>query len=316
MLRGESNVSKKTREKVEEVIARLNYRPSAIARSMTGKKTNTLGIILPKLLNPNYAMIFNGAYEEARKLGYTVSLFPFKSLYADDYNPALMLAERRLDGVIIYMEYIDPGVREQFASYVKELKRYMPVVMIGCVPPELDYPSISYDMSRIVKEAVTYLVGLGHEKIAFIGGVEEDHDAFRRDIGYMDGLREARLPFVSSYRIFCGGRCEDGENAMEGIFSSLMPAFWPTAVIALNDPVAMGCQKAAQRRGLKLPEQLSVIGCDNLFCAPYLTPALTSVDMHQQKLGARAVNLLLSGNNTHEAADWEFIYRDSCSGIK
>lgn len=316
VLRGEKNVSEKTRQRVDDAISRFNYRPSAIARSMTGKKTNTLGIILPKLLNPNYAMIFTGAYDEARRHGYTMSLFPMRSLYADDFNPALMLAERRLDGVILYMEYLAPELHEKVLSSVQELRHYMPVITIGCMQEGFgDYPSISYNMKSIAREAVKYLVGLGHERIALIGGSEMDVDESRRDTGYTEGLQEAKLPFVSSYRVFCGGTAEDGEAAMEGVFTSLMPSFWPTAVIALNDPVAMGCQKAARKRNLRLPQDLSVIGCDDLFCSPYLQPPLTTFNMHQQRLGARAVALLLSGENRHEDADWEMVLRESCAHI-
>ena len=96
------------------------------------------------------------------------------------------------------------------------------------------------------------------------------------------------------------------------MFASLLPAYWPTAVIALNDLVAMGCMAAARKRGLRLPEDLSIIGCDNLYCAPYLSPALTSIDTRQQELGANAVKLLLSGEEKRLDAEWEFVIRESC----
>lgn len=315
VIRGESSVSAATREKVEAVIARRHYRPSSIARGMTSKKTNTLGIVLPKLLNPNYAMIFTGAYDEARRQGHSISLFPWASLSAQDYNPALMLAERRLDGVIICVEYLTPQQNENLLSALRELRQYMPIVLIGCVPSYFDYPTISYNMSTIVKESVAYLVSMGHEKIALIGGVKEDQDEFRRDIGYREGLTEARLPFVSSYRVWCDGTTQAGEEALDSILSSLLPSYWPTAVIALNDLVAMGCQAAARKHGLSLPDDMSILGCDNLFCAPYLVPPLTSVDMHQQRLGMRAVRLLLSGEMKREDADWELVIRDSCKSV-
>ena len=151
---------------------------------------------------------------------------------------------------------------------------------------------------------------------ALIGGMEEDEDESRRDVGYCRGLEEAHLPFVSSYRVFCGGTAEEGERALDQMLDSLLPAYWPTAVIALNDLVAMGCQAAARRRGLSMPEDLSVVGCDNLFCAPYLVPALTSVDTHQQELGRRAVELLLGGEKRREEAKWEWIERSSCAPVR
>ena len=189
----------------------------------------------------------------------------------------------------------------------------MPVVLIGCVPAKFDCPAITYNMAEITRRAVEYLIGLGHEKIALIGGVEEDRDDLRRDIGYRQGLEEAMLPYVDSYRIYCGGTAEDGSAATDRMMDGLQRPYWPTAVIALNDMVAMGCMESARRHGLRLPEDLSVIGCDNLFCAPYLSPALTSINTFQPELGRQAVEMLLSGENRRENARWELVGRESCA---
>ena len=316
VLRGETNVSPATREKVQQAIDRRNYRPSSIARGLTSKTTHSLGIILPKLLNPHYAMIFTGAQEEARRLGYTMSLFPWASLDTDAYNPATMLIERRLDGLIVCVEYLPPDHDELVHEALRTLRRFMPVVLIGCVPPWYDFPCVTSDNAALLRKAVAYLTELGHEKIAFIGGVKEDTHPLRRDVGYQEGLREAKLPFVDSYRVFCKGTAEDGQAALEGILASLKPEYWPTAVIALNDLVAMGCQAAARARGLRLPEDLSIIGCDDIFCAPYLVPALTSFRIFQQHTGARAVQLLISGEDRREVTEWELIRRASCAPVK
>ena len=316
VLRGESNVSETTRKKVQEVIDRRNYRPSSIARGMTTKTTHSLGIILPKLLNPHYAMIFTGAQEEARKSGYTMSLFPWSSLDTREYDPAAMLAERRLDGLIVCVEYLPPDHEEQVLSSLRDLRQYMPVILIGCVPPAYDFPAVANNNAAMMQEIVRYLTSLGHERIAFIGGVEEDQDPLRRDVGYENGLRDARLPYTASYRVYCRGTAEDGERALRDMLSSLKEEYWPTAVIALNDLVAMGCMTAAREAGISIPDRLSVIGCDNLFCAPYLVPPLSSINTHQQRTGARAVQLLISGENKKETADWELVERASCARVK
>ncbi|MBR6186304.1 MAG: LacI family DNA-binding transcriptional regulator [Clostridia bacterium] len=316
VLRGESSVSPKTREKVEAAIARRHYRPSIIARSLTGKTTKSLGIVLPKLLNPHYAMIFTGAQEEARQSGYSVSLFPWSSLHAREYDPATMLAERRLDGVIVCVEYLPPDQSEELLTALRGLKRFMPVVLIGCVPPDYDFPAVSLNAAAMTKAMVKYMVSLGHEKIAFIGGVQEDTDPLRRDVGYEEGLKEAKLPCIASYRVYCKGTPEEGKAGLDSILNTLKPEYWPTAVIGLNDLVAMGCQQSAREHGLALPRDLSVMGCDNLFCAPYLLPALTSVDTHQQRVGARAAQMIIRGEPARETMDWEIIHRDSCAAIR
>ena len=312
VLHGKSTVSPKTRERIEEVIRRLNYRPSAIARGLTGKGTNTLGIILPRLVNPNYALIFNGAYEEARKHGYAISLFPWKSLNSQDYNPALMLAERRLDGVIVNVEYLAKEDEEMLDRELDELSQYMPVVLIGCVPKSFHFPTICYNHAESIRQIMKYLVGLGHERIAFIGGMEADQDEYRRDVGYMDGLNAAKLPFVGSYRVFCNATAEAGEQAMTGMLANLQPKYWPTAVITINDLVALGCRKAASAHGIRIPEDMSLIGCDNLFFADYCDPPLTSIDTKQQEMGARAVRMIIERRQGREEAEWELIERKSC----
>ncbi len=316
VLRGETNVSEATRKKVQEIIDRRNYRPSSIARGMTSKTTYSLGIILPKLLNPHYAMIFTGAQEEARKAGYTMSLFPWSSLDTREYDPAAMLAERRLDGLIVCVEYLPPDHEQQVLASLRDLRRYMPVVLIGCVPPSYDFPAVANNNAAMMEEVVRYLTSLGHEKIAFIGGTEKDEDPLRRDVGYEKGLQDARLPYTASYRVYCRGTAEDGAAALKNMLTSLKPEYWPTAVIALNDLVAMGCMSAARELEIPVPDRLSVIGCDNLFCAPYLFPPLTSINTHQQQAGARAVQLLISGENKKETADWELVERTSCARIE
>ena len=316
VLKGQKNVSEKTRQRVMEVIARRNYRPSSIARGMTSKTTHSLGIVLPKLLNPNYAMIFTGASDAARRAGYSMSLFPWSSVTEQEANPALLLAERRLDGVIICVEYLPAEQDEHLRRSLRELQQYMPIVLIGCVPADLDYPTISYNMADITRRVVEELVSLGHEKIALIGGMAADQDGLRRDIGYRQGLEAAHLPFVDSYRIWSGGTAPDGEAALDQLFGSLLPSHWPTAVITLNDMVAMGCMASARRHHLRIPEDLSVVGCDNLFCAPYLTPPLTSIDTHQQELGRMAVDLLLSGEKRRSDAPWEWVRRASCGPVR
>ena len=315
VLRSEPNVSSATREKVMQAIERRNYRPSSIARGLTSKITHSLGIILPKLLNPHYAMIFTGAQEEARKLGYTMSLFPWSSLDTDAYNPAAMLAERRLDGLIVCVEYLPPDHDELVHASLLALRRYMPVVLIGCVPPWYDFPAVSNDNAAMMRQVVAYLNGMGHERIAFIGGVQEDKDPSRRDVGYEEGLRDAQLPYIASYRVYGKGTAEAGKAALDDMLKGLKREYWPTAVIALNDLVAMGCLEAAREHGLDVPRQLSVIGCDDLFCAPYLSPALTSINTHQQQTGARAVQLLLSGERRRETVAWDLMERASCAPV-
>ena len=214
---------------------------------------------------------------------------------------------------MVYLEYLPPADKDRILHFLKRLKEFMNVAVIGCDLSEYGFPGIFINNAALALKIVRYLVSLGHERIALIGGSEEDTDPFRRDAGYLEGLREAQLPFTESYRVWGGDTPESGLLGLNGILDGLKPGFWPTAVIALNDLVALGCFSAAAAHGLSLPGDLSVIGCDNLVSAPYLAPPLTSVDLHQRRIGARAVEMVISGESGIEEAEWDIVVRGSCA---
>ena len=315
VLRGKDNVSPATREKVQSVMQRHNYRPSSVARGLASRVTHSLGIVLPRLSNPHYATIYTGAQEAARRNGYMLSLFSPSVLAGDRPEPVMPLVERRLDGAIVCVEYLPKDESRQLFRVLEDLKRYMPVVLIGCVPDELDFPAVTYNHAAMTRSIVEYLVRLGHRRIAMIGGIEEDTDKLRRDTGYREGLAEAGIGYVPALRAYGKATAETGEKLLGQMLSVPDKALWPTAVIAMNDMVAMGCQKAARDHGLSLPQDLSIVGCDDLFCAPYLNPALTTVNLRQQETGVCAVEMLLNHENRRLTVPWELVERASCARL-
>lgn len=312
VLRGEASVTEKTRKKVESVILRLNYQPSAIARGLTLRHSSTYGIILPKLDNPHYALFFKGAYDEAMKAGYAMSLFPWEAMKTAPQSLSDMLAERRLDGVVVLIEYVDEDELRKQMAMLEAVRRYMPVVLIGSCAPSAEYPSVTIDLAKCVYMVVEHLVSLRHERIALLGGFQENANAGTRDAGYREALQAARLPYISDYRAF--GRCtaEDGEARMNELLDKLIPSQWPTAVIAANDMVALGAIRAVEVHGKRVPEDISIVGCDNLFFSAYMHPTLTSIDTHQDYIGRRAVRMLLNeSEQTAERVACELIPRES-----
>ncbi|MCE5344286.1 MAG: LacI family transcriptional regulator [Eubacteriales bacterium] len=317
VMRGETGVSAKTRRKVEEVITRYNYQPSAYARGLTQKHTKTYGIILPKLANPNYVMLFEGAYDEAAANGYAMSLFPWENMNDAGLDVVEVLSERRLDGVIICLEFIGADELETWRNKLTAIRQYMPVVLTGTMPPGLDFPSVTVDLSECVHKSVEYLAKLGHERIALLGGFDEQLMPYSRDASYRKALEEAHLPMVDQYRVF--GRCtvEDGKRQLDEMLSHLVPSQWPTAIIAANDMVAFGVLHAAEGRGLRMPEDLSVIGCDDVFYTEYSNPPLTSMRTRQTEIGCRAVQMLLDESvRGQETLPCELIVRRSCAQVK
>lgn len=313
VLRGKSTVSEKTRRRVEAVIRSCNYQPSAYARGLSQSHTKTYGIILPKLLNPNYVLLFEGAYDEAAKNGYVMTLFPWENMNKAGLDLVEVLSERRLDGVLICLEFISRREQADWMRKLAALRQYMPVVLLGSMHEPTEYPSVMNNLSECVQMTMKYLSELKHEKIALLGGFDERDIPFSRDEGYRQGLRDARLPYVDDYRVFGFCTVEDGKRQMNTLLNNLKPSQWPTAIIAANDMVAMGAMQAAQERGLRIPEDLSVTGCDDTFYAKSTRPMLTSIQTHQAKIGRRAVQLLLGGESAREIIPCEMVLRESCA---
>lgn len=315
VLRGSGLVSEKTRCRVEEVIDQCHYRPSAYARGLSQRHTKTLGIILPKINNPNYTLLFEGAYDEAAAHGYVMTLFPWENMNAAGLELTEVLGERRLDGVVICLEHINEASLEEWRRKLRVLHQYMEVVLIGSVPPSLDYPSVTTDLSAVVRDTVRMFINQGHERISLLGGFDETGVPGSRDEGYRAALREAKLPYINDYRVFGYCTAEDGRRQADEVFARLVPSQWPTAIIAANDMVALGVLRAACERGLRVPEEMSLIGCDDTYLAAYTQPPLATVNTHQREIGRRAVQMLLDETaHGRESVAFEIITRSSCAG--
>ena len=202
VLRGENTVTEKTKKRVQDVILRLNYQPSAIARGLTQRHSKTLGIALPRLDNPHYSLFYKGAYDEALKAGYTLLVFSWEKMKDANWDPAGMLVERRLDGVAIYTDYASGEDASNELNALRAIRQYMPVVLIGHNLPTKEYPSVTIDLKECVSLMVEHLASLGHERIALLGGLRDMQTEGTRDAGYCEALKRANLPFVSDYRVY------------------------------------------------------------------------------------------------------------------
>ena len=191
----------------------------------------------------------------------------------------------------------------------------MPVVLIGHNLPTKEYPSVTIDLKECVSLMVEHLASLGHERIALLGGLRDMQTEGTRDAGYFEALKRAKLPFVSDYRVYGDCTPEGGQTALNELLERLIPSQWPTAVIAANDLTAMGAICAAEAHGLRVPEDMAIVGCDNLFFGAYMHPSLTSIDTHQTYIGRRAVQMLLDESlQTEEHVPCQLILRESSGG--
>lgn len=313
---GDPRVKASTREKVQRVIDAHAYTPSAAARDLEGGSSKTLAIVLPQILNPYFTRMFDAANAAAVSNGYTLWLFQ-----AEDHKPISRelvdeLIQRRFAGAV-FAGNIWGSERSGLAEALARLRHHMPVVAICPPATQLDCICIHSDLVGCSRLPVRHLHTLGHRRIAFIGGSMQFHDYSKRGENFLEELRVLGLPDNPAYHIDCGYDAESGERAVIRMLSGLPRSQWPTAMIAFNDLVALGALKQIKKMGLRVPEDMSLIGCDNQFFCPYTDPPLTSVELYPEEMAQSAVReLLFARDNSHQSfslmREASLIVRESC----
>lgn len=282
-------VNPTTRERVLAAIAELDYRPNALAKGLLTKKTMTIGIIIPDISNPYYAEIVRGIQDVAGQAGYAVTLHNTDRKPGGITRYIYLLREKSADGIIFSGGIING---HETLSILKELKER--VVVIG--RHEVDSPAVMVDNMGGAAQAVQHLFDIGHKRIGFIGGPDGSTTAVDRLRGYQNAM--VRNGLMVAPRLVKKGTWNPESGYLLGM-QLLKGKNRPTAIVAANDQMAFGAIKAAKELGLAVPEDLAVVGFDNIPLSSYFNPSLTTVEVPMHDLGAAAVSMLLnliSGN--------------------
>jgi LacI family transcriptional regulator len=282
VINGALLVSTETRQRVDQAIQTLGFRPNAIARSMAQGQTFTLACLSPNLTDFTFASIIEGAVNEARTHGYFLLSAPCN----DEDSFATLVDElvnsRRTDGLIVINPYIDG--RFHFLS------PQFPVVYVGAPPRGEPFNSVALDNRDGAGLAVRHLVDLGHTKIATITGPLTDDSAVERDLGFRAALVEAGITIHPSWIVQGDWSATSGYEAFHTLAQA---AEFPSAVFAQNDRMAIGLMRAAAEAGLHIPDELSIIGFDDMPLASYFTPPLTTLSQDMWEIGRIASRLLI-----------------------
>jgi LacI family transcriptional regulator len=288
---GRVPISEDTRQRVLEAIEELGYVPDARARALRSGDTKTLGLIMLDIRNPHFWETAEGVEQEARDAGYHLLLsnIALKPEYAKEVFTDL--SHRRIDGLILMGSFIvDSDIMAE--SVARFYRRRLPIVEIS------DYYSTHYEVDRVsadyvavTTEAMSYLLGLNHRRIAMLYGVEMTMLAEDRLQPYQECLLSAGIPVEEKLIARCGPTIEDGYQATLKLLG--LPQR-PTAIIAINDLLAMGALRAIGDFGLNVPADISLLGYDDIPMAKYLVPRLTTASKDIVSLGSQAVKLLLA----------------------
>ena len=312
------SVSAASRKKVEEAMEALSYTPSPSASHKQEKKNHQrLALVVSELTNPYFAALAAGAEKEARRNGYTLQMYTVP-LRSGNARPVIdRLIEQKLEGAVLVGGVVESG-DQQVLDDLLRLEKIMPLVTIGPRIEGLTSINITSDLSVSVRKSLTHLYSLGHRRIAFIGGSANVRSSSIRERAFYNEMERLGLPADRSLHSETGYLPQDGEICVAKLFSRLSAGETPTALIAINDLVALGAMRHLQRMGLRIPEDVAIIGCDNQFFTPYLNPPLTTVDLHPEEHGRNAVSELIalqSGGSIvpySQISECSLIVRESC----
>ena len=280
-------ISAETQRRVLGAIEELGYEPDVRAQALRSGINNTIALIIPDLGNPHFCEYATAVEDAARASGYHVLLY--STTLNDEYALAIFkdLARRRFDGLILVSGFILQS-KEAKTTLARLLHRGLPVVELSEYYG-LDSVAAQYD--EATKELMSYLFSLGHRRIAMIYGVGGHELANDRLLPYLASLETAGIPLDDSLVQKCGPTIRDGYEACKKL---LKLEARPTAIIAINDLLAIGALRAAADLNLRIPNDLSVIGYDDIPMADFLIPRLTTVTKDAYMLGKQAFELLLA----------------------
>jgi DNA-binding LacI/PurR family transcriptional regulator len=288
------DVTLETRERVQTVIEQLGYRPHAIARSMARGQTYTLACLAPNLTDFTYASNMEGAESVARTHGYYLLCVPFADRQQFDAVIEQLVAYRRVDGLVVISPYLDER-RVQLPDEV-------PAVLMGGSQRRDARHLVYLDNRDGARHACTHLLALGHTCIAQITGPLAEDCVQERDAGFREVLRDAGIEPDPRLTLEGDWSATAGYDRFRELLTR-EPGL--TGIVAQNDRMAVGAIHAAHMMGLRVPEDMSIVGFDDMPLASYFDPPLTTVRQDTFAIGRACASMLIDVLDKPAAAPWQ-----------
>jgi len=282
---GPRPVATETYQHVMQIIGELGYRPNGVARSLRLQRTSTLGLILPDTANPYFAEVIRGVEQYAFECGYTVILCHSDYSAESEIQYVNVLQQERAAGVIWFPATADPKPALMLAEYE------IPVVVLDRTVTGIDCPSVVADNYKGACLATQHLIDLGHRDIGCIARPFDLQHSQERVKGFLATLRENGLSAEPAGLVKGGFRMEDGRVAAHQLLDQ-RPTL--TAIFAYNDFMAIGAMRAAHERSLRVPQDLSIVGFDDIPQAQFTCPSLTTVQQPKLQMGRKGAEVLLN----------------------
>ncbi len=292
VINGASVVSEKSRRKVIEAIEELGFKPNQVARNLVMQKNTIIGIIVPEMGNQYYGGILNGIEEMCSEKGYDVMLCTSGGESQNEIRLLSMFEERHLAGIIVMTQCLKPGTVDKINSLE------VPVIMMNRSTSGLKCPTVSIDNFRAAYEITNYLIEKGHKKIAlFRNSMDIDACGVEQYSGFERALAENGITIDRSLVKYGEFKSENSYVLMSELIKKKNI---PTAIIATSDIMAIGACDALVDHGYKIPEDVSVVGFNDIQLAGLYRPSLTVIHQPLKRMGAEAVSMIVSVNDGDE----------------
>ena len=288
VLRDAPDVAAATKARVRQLAEQMGYMPDTTAQGLRTRTTRLFGLLVPATTNPVYARVVMGIEEKAHELGYDVILAQSLNIPEREEHVVRRFLSRRVDGVFINPVYrLDPTA----AIYEELTRRRTPTVLLGHRAPFCDgFVSIETDDVTAAQAATKHLLDLGHKRIAFFSGPPASPSAQERLEGYRRALREAQLEADDTLIFNAGSTIEEGERTALQMLNEAPKA---TAIQTANDLVAIGAANIFLNQGLRIPQDLSVVGFGNILTSEYFRVPLTTIRQPKFRLAAAAMEAMV-----------------------
>lgn len=315
-INNKDGISEETRQHILQLAHEMGYRPSSLARGLVTQRTATVGLVVPDIANPFFSQIARGVENVAYANGYNVFLLNTDEDIDREMTALNSLWEKRVDGLILCSSRLDPAqltTRLERFPFVILINRFLETDVAGVC-------TIDVDDKGGAKQAVDHFIASGHTHVAFVAGPEHSLSSRQRLEGYRLSLNAHQLPFREEYIKHCVPDTEGGYAAAMALLNN-SPKI--TAVFAFNDLTATGVLRACADLNRRVPNDVAIIGVDDIPLASLVTPALSTLRIGKRELGATAMRILtqlmngkLLVDNCHQIITPELVLRQSTAVVR
>jgi LacI family transcriptional regulator len=309
VVNGQGEISEATVSRIQSIIDELGYRPNQMARGLVSNRTNSLGYVITNLLNPFYAEVAEGILDTSRTQNYQMLLSSYRNSVREQRHILASLVAQGVDGIIVF------PMRESISDLLEFADTFRPIVVLN---HDLKHPNISVvnnDVFTGGRMAVEHFIKCGHKRIGMINAARSIKHI--REQGFRSAMAEFGYACPEDMIIPGDDDESDVAGGMRATTELLSRNPETTAIFCYNDLIAIGALQAAQALGRKVPDDLAIIGCDDIFMGEIVSPKLTTIRVNKNQMGSVAVNLLLSMLNDETVVgqsallDVQLIVRDS-----